>query len=58
MCAHSHVYFILMFVFVILIMCVLQLERAYDQIILPLDNFRKEHIGGVKVFTNFNYLID
>ncbi|KAK0091990.1 hypothetical protein PV326_002407 [Microctonus aethiopoides] len=24
------------------------LERAYDQIILPLDNFRKEHIGGVK----------
>lgn len=26
-----------------------QLERAYDQIILPLENFRKEHIGGVKV---------
>ncbi|XP_012286877.1 rho GTPase-activating protein 26 [Orussus abietinus] len=24
------------------------LERAYDQIILPLENFRKEHIGGVK----------
>ncbi|KAK2586500.1 hypothetical protein KPH14_011398 [Odynerus spinipes] len=24
------------------------LERAYEQIILPLENFRKEHIGGVK----------
>ncbi|OAD62359.1 Rho GTPase-activating protein 26 [Eufriesea mexicana] len=24
------------------------LERAYDQIILPLESFRKEHIGGVK----------
>ncbi|XP_015112919.1 rho GTPase-activating protein 26 isoform X1 [Diachasma alloeum] len=24
------------------------LARAYDQIILPLENFRKEHIGGVK----------
>ncbi|XP_076179405.1 GTPase regulator associated with FAK isoform X2 [Ptiloglossa arizonensis] len=24
------------------------LERAYDQIILPLETFRKEHIGGVK----------
>ncbi|XP_076767139.1 GTPase regulator associated with FAK isoform X3 [Xylocopa sonorina] len=24
------------------------LERAYDHIILPLENFRKEHIGGVK----------
>ncbi|KAF7993295.1 hypothetical protein HCN44_006355 [Aphidius gifuensis] len=24
------------------------LERAYDQIILPLENFRKEHIEGVK----------
>ncbi|XP_039313257.1 rho GTPase-activating protein 26 isoform X3 [Solenopsis invicta] len=24
------------------------LERAYDQIILPLENFRKIHIGGVK----------
>ncbi|XP_053975640.1 rho GTPase-activating protein Graf-like isoform X2 [Hylaeus anthracinus] len=24
------------------------LERAYDQIILPLENFRKEHIGEVK----------
>ncbi|RZF32855.1 hypothetical protein LSTR_LSTR009406 [Laodelphax striatellus] len=24
------------------------LERAYDQIISPLENFRKEHIGGVK----------
>ncbi|EFN68151.1 Rho GTPase-activating protein 26 [Camponotus floridanus] len=24
------------------------LERAYDQIILPLENFRKVHIGGVK----------
>ncbi|XP_044735561.1 rho GTPase-activating protein 26 isoform X3 [Chrysoperla carnea] len=24
------------------------MERAYDQIILPLENFRKEHIGGVK----------
>ncbi|XP_046747787.1 rho GTPase-activating protein Graf [Diprion similis] len=24
------------------------LERAYDQIILPLENFRKDHIGGVK----------
>ncbi|XP_072158935.1 rho GTPase-activating protein 26 isoform X2 [Bemisia tabaci] len=24
------------------------LNRAYDQIILPLENFRKEHIGGVK----------
>ncbi|XP_017891094.1 rho GTPase-activating protein 26 isoform X1 [Ceratina calcarata] len=24
------------------------LERAHDQIILPLENFRKEHIGGVK----------
>ncbi|PSN31567.1 hypothetical protein C0J52_15952 [Blattella germanica] len=26
----------------------MMLERAYDQIILPLENFRKEHIGGVK----------
>uniref|UniRef100_A0A8D9E2L9 Rho GTPase-activating protein 26 n=1 Tax=Cacopsylla melanoneura TaxID=428564 RepID=A0A8D9E2L9_9HEMI len=25
------------------------LDRAYDQIILPLENFRKDHIGGVKV---------
>ncbi|XP_020293773.1 rho GTPase-activating protein 26 isoform X2 [Pseudomyrmex gracilis] len=24
------------------------LEQAYNQIILPLENFRKEHIGGVK----------
>lgn len=24
------------------------LDRAYDQIIVPLENFRKEHIGGVK----------
>ncbi|KAL1459298.1 hypothetical protein WDU94_011296, partial [Cyamophila willieti] len=24
------------------------LDRAYDQIILPLENFRKDHIGGVK----------
>ncbi|XP_066591745.1 rho GTPase-activating protein 26-like [Prorops nasuta] len=24
------------------------LERAYEQIILPLEKFRKEHIGGVK----------
>lgn len=24
------------------------LDRAYDQIICPLENFRKEHIGGVK----------
>lgn len=29
--------------------CVLQLERAYEQVIFPLENFRKEHIGGVKV---------
>jgi len=27
----------------------LQLARAYDQFIIPLENFRKEHIGGVKV---------
>lgn len=27
----------------------LQLDRAYDQVIFPLENFRKEHIGGVKV---------
>ncbi|XP_069680468.1 rho GTPase-activating protein 26 isoform X2 [Periplaneta americana] len=26
----------------------MMLDRAYDQIILPLENFRKEHIGGVK----------
>lgn len=26
-----------------------QLARAYDQFIIPLENFRKEHIGGVKV---------
>jgi hypothetical protein len=26
-----------------------QLDRAYDQIIVPLEHFRKEHIGGVKV---------
>ncbi|XP_054260735.1 rho GTPase-activating protein 26 isoform X2 [Macrosteles quadrilineatus] len=24
------------------------LDRAYDQVIFPLENFRKEHIGGVK----------
>ncbi|XP_014275663.1 rho GTPase-activating protein 26 isoform X2 [Halyomorpha halys] len=24
------------------------MDRAYEQIILPLENFRKEHIGGVK----------
>lgn len=28
-----------------------QLARAYDQFIIPLENFRKEHIGGVKVNT-------
>lgn len=26
-----------------------QLERAKDQFIGPLENFRKEHIGGAKV---------
>jgi hypothetical protein len=26
-----------------------QLDRAYDQIVVPLEHFRKEHIGGVKV---------
>jgi hypothetical protein len=26
-----------------------QLARAFDQIVLPLENFRKEQIGGVKV---------
>lgn len=26
----------------------MMLDRAYDQIIVPLENFRKEHIGGVK----------
>lgn len=26
----------------------LQLEHAYNQVVAPLENFRKKHIGGVK----------
>lgn len=33
---------------------VLQLGRAHEQIIQPLERFRKEHIGAVKVRTPVN----
>lgn len=34
-----------------------QLKTAYDQVVVPLEQFRKKHIGGVKVSFLFILLI-
>lgn len=56
---HDYIHYVLLVLFILIYVAFdiynfflpiyFQLERAYDQIILPLENFRKEHIGGVKV---------
>lgn len=33
-----------------------QLKTAYDQVVVPLELFRKKHIGGVKVRNYHQYI--